>query len=53
MDETDEMYVERDDELWNTQIQPALVAFCMDLDKNMKAKEEGENGGGNGEENVL
>jgi hypothetical protein len=48
MDETDEMYIERDDELWNTQIQPALVAFCMDLDKNMKQLEEVEEG-----ENII
>ena len=33
-------YIERDDEEWETYIKPALLKFCVDLDKNMKEVKE-------------
>jgi hypothetical protein len=35
--ETHEEYVEKDDAMWQDELKPALVKFCVDLDQSMKA----------------
>ena len=44
MDETAEMWIERDDEEWALILRPALLKFCLELDAKMKGKELGSVG---------
>jgi len=46
------MYIERDDEEWETCVKPALLKFCVDLDKNMKESKEEDTAEAEGEERI-
>jgi len=36
MDQNESHWIDRDDDLWNNEIKPALLNFCVDLDAKMK-----------------
>jgi hypothetical protein len=38
MEETGEMWIERDDEEWKDVIRPAILRFCVELDDKIKSK---------------